>query len=95
VSRPGKRPTLAEQVAAGAELVVLADGPWSGRWYWAQDLAAMQRAARRYRPTHDAGQLQSYQRTTDQRPHPADSKVAGAIYRYRPPTMSSEDGEQR
>ena len=86
MSRPGRRPTLAEQVATGAELVVLADGPWAGRWYWAEDLAAMQRAARRYRPTDAAGQLQNYQRGTDHAPHPSDPKVTGLIYRYRPPT---------
>jgi hypothetical protein len=61
VSRPGRRPALAKQVTAGAELVVLIDGPWAGRWYWADDLAAMQHAARRYQPNHPAGQLQSYQ----------------------------------
>jgi len=55
VSRPGRRSALAEQVTAGAELVVLIDGPWAGRWYWAEDLVAMQHAARRYQPNHRPG----------------------------------------
>lgn len=32
------RSRLAEQVGAGRELVVLADGPWRARWYWADEL---------------------------------------------------------
>jgi len=39
-------PTLAEQ-AAVRELAVVVDGPHAGRWYWRDDLEAMQRSARR------------------------------------------------
>jgi hypothetical protein len=77
---------LAEQVNAGAELVVLIDGPWAGRWYWATDLAAVQHAARRYPPRYPAGQLQSYQRGGDRAPHPSDPDLTGVIYRYHPST---------
>ncbi|WP_226358782.1 hypothetical protein [Pseudonocardia sp. ICBG601] len=46
--RPPRMSRLAVQVADGRELAVLVDGPWRGRWYWADDLAAMQDASRRY-----------------------------------------------
>jgi hypothetical protein len=47
--------TLAEQ-AAVRELAVVLDGPHAGRWYWRDDLEAMQRSAQRmgYRPERPA-----------------------------------------
>jgi hypothetical protein len=84
VSRP-RRSRLAEQVESGRELVVLTDGPWRGRWYWADDLAAGQDAARRYPPEDAAGQLQSYHPSTDRVRHPDEPDITGTAYLYQQP----------
>jgi hypothetical protein len=83
VSRSTRRPSLAEQVAADRELIVLVAGPWARRWYWADDLAGMQQAARRYPPWKPAGELQNYQRTERTVGHPGDPEVSGVAYRFR------------
>jgi hypothetical protein len=85
VSGPRRcRSTLADQVGAGRELVALTDGLWRGRWYWADQLAAIQETARRYPPEHAAGQLQSYQCSTERVSHPDEPDVSGIAYRYQP-----------
>jgi hypothetical protein len=85
VSRPrSRRSRLAEQVGAGPELVVLTDGPWRGRWYWADELAAIQEAARRYPPEDAAGQLQSYRLSTDRVSHPDEPEITGTAHCYQP-----------
>lgn len=96
MSRPRNRARIAEQlarqVAGGRELVVLADGPWAQRWYWADELTAMQRTARRFPASHPAGELQHYQPTPHRLPHPEDSGVLGQAYRYQPaPTATTRD----
>jgi hypothetical protein len=89
VNRSNRRPSLAEQVAAGRELIVLVDGPWARRWYWTDDFADMQQAARRYPPQKPAGELQNYQRTEHTVGHPGDHQVSGIAYRFREPTPAS------
>jgi hypothetical protein len=86
VSRSNSRPSLAEQVAAGRELLV--DGPRARRWYWADDFAGTQQAARRYPPQKPAGELQNYQRTERTVPHPQDPEVSGVAYRFRTPAAA-------
>jgi hypothetical protein len=49
------------------------DGPSARRWYWADDFAGMQQAARRYPPQKPAGELRNYQRTDGQIPHAEDT----------------------
>lgn len=96
MSAPNWRSRMAEQVAAGRELVVLADGPWAHRWCWADELSDMQRAARRYPPVHPSGELRNYHRTTQQIPHPDEPELTGTAYRYHAPgharTNLSEEG---
>lgn len=89
VSGP-RRPSLADQVTAGAELAVLADGPWAHRWYWVADLEAMRHSARRYPSTHPAGIFQNYQATTDRAAHPDDPELTGRVYRYSPPAPETQ-----
>lgn len=96
MSRAQKRSRLAEQlarqVAGGRELVVLADGPWGQRWYWADELAAMQETVRRFPADHPAGELQNYRRTSCRFPHPEDSELFGQAYRYLPaPAATTRD----
>lgn len=75
-----KRKSLAEE--AGRGLVVLTDGPWRGRWYWADDFAAFQETDRRYPPEHPSGQLQSYAPTSRRVTHPDEPQVFGTAYAY-------------
>ena len=88
MSGPRNRSRLAEQlarqVAGGRELVVLADGPWAQRWYWGDELAAMQQTARRFPAAHPAGELQHYQRSSESFPHPENAELLGQAYRYLP-----------
>ncbi len=85
-SRGTRGPTAAQQRDEGRELVVLADGPWAQRWYWRDDLEAMQAASRHvgHLDTHPAGQLRRYRPTDDQQPHPHNTERSGRIYRYGP-----------
>ena len=85
-SRGTRRPTAAQQRHEGRELVVVADGPWAQRWYWRDDLEAMQTASRHvgHLGTHPAGQLRRYRPTDDQQPHPHNTERSGRIYRYGP-----------
>jgi YspA, cpYpsA-related SLOG family len=94
VSTPRRRrATLAEQVGAGRELVVLVDGPWRGRWYWATEFAEIQDYARRYPPEDAAGQLQSYQPSTDQVVHADEPDASGTAYHYLPPAEAAAETE--
>jgi hypothetical protein len=93
VSRPRpRRVRLAEQsTSSGRELVALADGPWRGRWYWADELAAIQETARRYPPEHPAGQLQNYRRSTGRVRHPEELDLTATAYHYQEPAEGSAD----
>lgn len=79
-----RRRTLADQVAAGGELAVLADGPRAHRWYWVADLDAVRVNARRYPSTHPSGVFQNYQATSERLAHPEDPELTGRVYRYQP-----------
>lgn len=94
MSRPRNRSRLADQlarqVAGGRELVVLADGPWAQRWYWA--FTAMQQTARRFPAARPAGVLQHYQRTSGTLPHPENPELRGHAYHYLPaPAATTRD----
>lgn len=79
-------PSLAELVAAGAELAVLADGPWAGAWYWRADLEAQQHAARDVHTrggTAALGDKARYRPTKHWHDHP-DEQVTGRGWTYQP-----------
>ena len=69
----GHGQSLAELVAAGAELAVLTDGPCAGVWYWRTDLEAQQAAARHVHArggTRVLGDKAHYQPTDTWLDHP-------------------------
>jgi hypothetical protein len=76
-------------VKAGASpparaLVVLGDGPWRGRAYWADQFAGMQRAAARYPVTHPAGELAAYVRTQRTAPSTYNADQSADLWVFRP-----------
>jgi hypothetical protein len=75
---------------ATQELAVLADGPRSHRWYWRDDLAAMQQASRNvgYDDWHPASVMRHYEPTEDFEMHPG-GLGAGRVWRYRMPERAS------
>ncbi|WP_226363364.1 hypothetical protein [Pseudonocardia sp. ICBG1142] len=75
---------FATQSADGRELAVLVDGPWRGRWYWADDLAAMQHASRRYPDGHPAAELRTYRPSNEFVPHPGEPEVTGRLWHHHP-----------
>jgi len=77
-------PGLAEQ-ATGRELAVLGDGPFRLRWYWRDDLEAMQRASRRHPDGHPAARMRGYAPTERHQPHPLERGVTGRVWRYQAP----------
>ncbi|WP_226360949.1 hypothetical protein [Pseudonocardia sp. ICBG1142] len=88
--RPSRMSWLAVQVADGRELAVLADGPWRGRWYWADDLTAIQDTSRRYPDGHPAAELRTYAPTDGFVPHPHEPEVTGRLWRHHPhPTAAT------
>ncbi|WP_224392902.1 hypothetical protein [Pseudonocardia sp. ICBG1293] len=72
-----------------AELAVLVDGPWQGRWYWRADLTAMQTAARRYPDSHPAAELRTYTPTETWTEHPVEPGVTGRVWRHHPTTTTT------
>lgn len=70
----------------GRELVVLGDGPWARRWYWRDDLEAMQAASRHvgHPDTHPAGELRRYLPTDTHQAHPHHQGQSGRVYTYGP-----------
>lgn len=74
--------------ASTRELAVLIDGPWAHRWYWRDELEAMQAASRAvgYPDEHPSAVLRCYQPAAGHRPHPSDGNRTGREWRYRPPT---------
>lgn len=84
------RGSLAQQ-ATGRELAVLADGPWAPRWYWGDDLEAMQQASRRtgHPDSHPAAVLRNYRPTGRWIDHPTEPDVRGRAWTYRPPIKES------
>jgi len=82
----GRRVTLAQQ-AAHRELAALVDGPCAPRWYWRDDLEAMQTASRRMgnADEHPAAVLRGYQPTEQWVEHPHEPDVRGRAWRYQPP----------
>ncbi|WP_226358805.1 hypothetical protein, partial [Pseudonocardia sp. ICBG601] len=71
-------------VADRRELAVLVDGPWRGRWYWADQLTDMQTASRRYPDGHPAAELRTYAPSGEFAPHPAEPEVTGRVWRHHP-----------
>lgn len=90
-----KRSKLAEVVAAGRELVALLDGPWRCCWYWADELAAVQRTAMRHAPDHPAATLAHYRPTGERVVHPTEADVTGTGWRYRPGSLTPAVPEPR
>ncbi|WP_226353032.1 hypothetical protein [Pseudonocardia sp. ICBG601] len=86
---------LATQSADGRELAVLVDGPWRGRWYWADDLAAMQDASRRYPDGHPAAELRTYRPSGEFVPHPHEPDVTGRLWRHHPSTATAATTSRR
>lgn len=78
-----KRKSIADEAGTGRELVALTDGPWRGRWYWADEFAEIQETARRYPPEHPSGQLQAYGPSSRKVTHPDESLVSGTAYIYK------------
>ena len=70
----------------GRELVVLDDGPWARRWYWRDDLEAMQAASRHvgHPDTHAAGELRRYLPTDTHQAHPHHPGRSGRVYAFGP-----------
>ncbi|WP_226358778.1 hypothetical protein [Pseudonocardia sp. ICBG601] len=93
--RPPRMSRLAVQVADGRELAVLVDGPWRGRWYWADDLAAMQDASRRYPDGHPAAELRAYAPTETWTEHPHEPEVTGRLWRHHPSTAPAATTSRR
>lgn len=86
----GPAPSLAQQ-AAGRELAALIDGPWRLRWYWRDQLEAMQTATRvmGHADHEPAAQLRHYRPTERWVTHPHEDDVPGRAWTYQPDT----DGE--
>ncbi|WP_224392794.1 hypothetical protein [Pseudonocardia sp. ICBG1293] len=80
---------LAVRADDGRELAVLVDGPWRGRWYWADQLAAMQHAAARYPDGHPAAELRTYTPTETWTEHPVEPGVTGRVWRHHPPAPAA------
>ena len=77
--------TLAQQ-AVDRELAALVDGPFRLRWYWRDELEAMQEASRRigYPDDHPAARMRGYQPSDARIPHPQVEGVEGRAWHYRP-----------
>ncbi len=89
----GHGQSLAELVAAGAELAVLTDGPCAGAWYWRTDLEAQQAAARHVHArggTRVLGDKAHYRPTDTWHEHPKPEEqargVRGRGWTYQPDT---------
>lgn len=69
MARPGARGQVGESLTGSAarERAVLVDGPWAPRWYWRDELEAMQQAGRR---SPQSAVLRRYRSTTKFRPIP-------------------------
>lgn len=76
---------------------MLADGPWAPRWYWRDELEAMQEASRRigHRKDHPAAELRGYLPTAEFEPHPSDPGVSGRVWRFRIASERAERGVNR
>jgi hypothetical protein len=92
MTRPGRRrPRSGEEGITGAltgrELAVLVNGAWAPRWYWRNELKAMQDPSRRmgYPAAHSSAVLRSYQPTDEFRPHPTEPGTSGRVWLYRTP----------
>jgi hypothetical protein len=71
------------QATSGRELAVLDGGPWSGCWYWRDDLDGVRDAATRFPADHPAGQMAHYQPTREHRDNP-EGIGPGRVWRYQP-----------
>ncbi len=80
-------PCLAEQ-AAVRELAALVDGPCRLRWFWRDELEALQGAARRmgHRPEHPAGIYRCYHPTQEWIEHPSEPGALGRVWRHHEPS---------
>ena len=66
---------------------MLTVGPHAGRWYWRDELEAMQQSARRmgYPPAHPAATFTRYRPTDEWAEHPCEPGVQGRAWRYHQP----------
>ncbi|MGE4153291.1 MAG: hypothetical protein AB7G17_13675 [Phycisphaerales bacterium] len=93
-----QRPTLADQQVGGErELAVLVDGAWAHRWYWRDELEAMQQASWRmgYPDDHRSAVLRCSRPAGESRPHPTEPDVSGQAWRYHRPTKDRDRGGER
>ena len=83
----GPEPSLAQQ-ATRRELAALVDGPWAPRWYWREDLEAIQASTRTmgHPDDHPAAEIRHYHPTEQWVDHPHEQDVRGRAWRYRPPS---------
>lgn len=79
------------EAASGRELAVLVDGPWMARWYWRDDLEAIQAASRRYPDGHTCAEHRCYVPTEQFCDNP-EGLGPGRAWRYRPRTAVTECG---
>ncbi len=70
-------------------LVLLGDGPWRGRVYWADEFAQMQAAASRYAVTHPAGELAGYVRTERTELIPHNAAHSAEVWVFRPASRTN------
>jgi|GEM_PF-5394582 len=83
------------QASTGRELAALTDGRWAPRWYWRDDLEAMQAASRRmsYPDEHPAAVLRAYRPTEtwiDPPPSQTSAAAGGTTSSQRLPSRAPQ-----
>ena len=84
-----------ETVRSGRELAALVDGPWAPRWYWRDELEAIQEASRRagHPEDHPSAALRAYRPTGERVPHPHHPDHDGRAWRHHPPEPGPDVAE--
>ncbi len=82
--------------AAIRELAALIDGPRRLRWFWRDELEAMQTATRRrgYPDEHPAAVYRCYHPTQEWIDHPTTGDVRGRAWTYQPPAADTPPGSE-
>ncbi len=93
MARPTGRRRAERTEAADRELAVLVDGPWAPRWYWRDELEAMQATSRRmgYPDQHPAAVLRGYRPTGERVAHPHNPDRDGRAWRHHPPGPATDN----
>lgn len=94
MARPTGRRRAERTDTADRELAVLVDGPWAPRWYWRDELEAMQATSRRmgYPDQHPAAVLRGYRPTGERVAHPHNPDRDGRAWRHHPPGPCTATG---